>query len=246
MRLLPEVHLVGSGALGFGMTDPHDSHVYLVADGGDAVLVDAGCGLQTAAIAARVAAAGVAPGTVSRILLTHAHADHAAGALGLAEALGARVCASEAVAAVLADGDEVASGLRDARAAGTYPPEVRLSPTPVEVLADGDELAVGSLVITVLETPGHADGHLVYLLHGPGGRAAFTGDLVFSRGRVAVLSTPDSRPVQIGESIRRLSRHDPDTLLPGHGSVVLSGAAEHLRTAVAAFDAGGLPPPLVT
>jgi glyoxylase-like metal-dependent hydrolase (beta-lactamase superfamily II) len=245
MRLLHGVHLVGSGALGACLTDPHDSHVYLVEDGGDAVLIDAGCGLQPERIVAQVAAAGVEPSAVSRVVVTHAHADHAAGARAMAERLDARVLASAPAAAVLAAGDEVAAGLRDARAAGTYPPEVRLLPTPSGVLSDGDELRVGALVLTALDTPGHADGHLCLLLRAGGRLVAFTGDLVFSRGRVAVLSTVDSRPAALGGSIRRLAELGPDALLPGHGSFVLSGASDHLAVAVSAFNAGGLPPALL-
>ncbi len=76
IRLGPRVTLVGSGRLGFGLTDDHDAHVYLLDGGTDAVLIDAGCGLASARIAANVRAVlGDRP--VSRILLTHAHADHA-------------------------------------------------------------------------------------------------------------------------------------------------------------------------
>ena len=245
MRLLPGVHLVGSGALGNSMTDPHDSHVYLVENGGDAVLVDAGCGLATNEIREMIQEAGVAPTSVSTVLLTHAHADHSAGARLLADALGAEVLASASVAAIVIAGDEDASGLRRARASGTYSDEVVLEPTPCGVLQDHDEIRVGGLVITTLATPGHADGHLCFLVRIGAVLAAFTGDLVFARGRVALLSTDDSHPAVLAESIRSLAELRPDALLPGHGSFVLSHADEHLRAALEAFDAGRVPTQLV-
>jgi glycosyltransferase involved in cell wall biosynthesis len=79
------VHLVASGRLGLGMSDDHDCNVYLLADGEDAVLVDAGCGLDVDALVERIRVLAMPP--VSRILLTHAHADHAAGAGALAARL---------------------------------------------------------------------------------------------------------------------------------------------------------------
>lgn len=102
VRLTPRVTLVGSGTLGFGLTDAHDSHVYLVDGGTDAVLVDAGCGLAADRIAANVRAC-LGAGPVSRILLTHAHADHAGGAADLARLLGATVMALPPAAAIVAD-----------------------------------------------------------------------------------------------------------------------------------------------
>ncbi|CAB4852220.1 unannotated protein [freshwater metagenome] len=245
MRLLPGVHLVGSGSLGHSITDPHDSHVYLIDGGSDAVLIDAGCGLATDDIIARIIAAGVEPTSVSRVLLTHAHADHAAGARFLADALGAEILASARVAEIVAAGDEFASGLSRARAAGTYPEEVVLTPTHCGVLLDNDDIRVGGLVITALATPGHADGHLCFRVTIGPLMAVFTGDLVFARGRVALLSTEDSRPAVLAESIRRLAKVRPDVLLPGHGSFVLSRAGDHLRMALDAFDTGRVPPQLV-
>lgn len=245
MKLLTGVHLVGSGALGHSLTDPHDSHVYLIEDGGAAVLVDAGCGLASDEILGRILAAGVEPTSVSKVLLTHAHADHAAGARRLAEALGAEIFASEPVAAILIAGDESACGLSLARTAGTYPDDVVLEPTACGVLKDGDEIKVGQLVITARATPGHADGHLCFIAEIAGVLAAFTGDLVFARGRVALLSTDDSRPAVLAQSIRRLAEFYPDVLFPGHGSFVLSHAGDHLRIAVEAFDTGRVPPQLV-
>ncbi|WP_238008818.1 MBL fold metallo-hydrolase [Dactylosporangium sp. AC04546] len=271
VRLTPRVTLVGSGTLGFGLTDPHDSHVYLVDGGTDAVLVDAGCGLAADRIAANVRAClGARP--VSRILLTHAHADHAGGAADLAGLLGATVMALPPVAAIVAAGDEDASGLRTARRAGVYPPGLRPAPVPVRTL-EADELSVGALTIGVHPTPGHAAGHCCFSLReaeaeadveadgdadadadaddgngndaGGGSRTLFSGDLVFARGRVAVLATPDTDLQALGQSLRAVAALEPDVLLPGHGAPVLREAHTHLRTAVEHLDRGALPPGLL-
>jgi len=48
----------------------------------------------------------------------------------------------------------------------------------------GDELKVGSLTVTCLSTPCHTSGHLCYYVRGPGGsdKAVFTGDTLFLGG----------------------------------------------------------------
>ncbi|MET7394935.1 MBL fold metallo-hydrolase [Dactylosporangium sp. NPDC005572] len=243
VRLTPRVTLVGSGTLGFGLTDAHDSHVYLVDGGTDAVLVDAGCGLAADRIAANVRAC-LGAGPVSRILLTHAHADHAGGAADLARLLGATVMALPPAAAIVAAGDEDASGLRTARRAGVYPPGLRPEPVPVQPL-EVDELAVGALTLGIHPTPGHAAGHCCFSLRDAGSHALFSGDLVFARGRVAVLATPDTDLPALGRSLRAVAALQPDVLLPGHGAPVLREAHTHLRTAVDHLDRGALPPGLL-
>jgi glyoxylase-like metal-dependent hydrolase (beta-lactamase superfamily II) len=245
MRLLPGVHLVGSGWLGFGLSDRDDSHVFLVHDGDDAVLVDAGCGLASERIAQHIDDAGVPGGTVSRILLTHAHPDHAAGASSLAELLGAQVLAAPVTADILRRGDEDAAGLTVARAAGLYPPPVRLQAGEVHEIDDGDIVRVGGIELRIIATPGHAAGHLCFAAQLGGRTVLFSGDLVFSRGRVAVLGTPDTDLRQLAASLRRVAALRPDVLLPGHGTPVLDDAFAHLDAAVAALDRQQLPPPLL-
>jgi glyoxylase-like metal-dependent hydrolase (beta-lactamase superfamily II) len=73
----------------------------------------------------------------------------------------------------------------------------------------------------------------------------FSGDLVFTRGRIALLATPDTDPLQLAASIGRVAALEPDILLPGHGSFALTDAAAHLNEALAAFDLHRLPAGLV-
>lgn len=245
MRVLPGVAVVGSGWLGLSVTHRDDCHVYLVSDGKEALLVDSGCGAGTEAIIERIRAVGVDPEAVSRILVTHAHADHAAGAAALAARLDAEIWADPVTAEILRRGDEEAAGMPAARAAGLYPPPVALTPTPARDLIDGAELSVGAIRLHAIATPGHARGHLCFLAEHHGRTVLFSGDLVFARGRVAVLDTLDTDLAALASSLRRVSALRPDAVLPGHGSFVLDGAHEHLAVACAAFDRHELPPALV-
>lgn len=241
MQIQHGLWMVASGWLGFSMSDRHDCHVYLLHDGAEGVLVDAGCGLDAGGILARISRAGIDPRSIRRILLTHCHADHAAGAAALVVATGAEVFCSDWTTRVLAEADEDAAGLTAARRAGTYPPEVRLVPTKATALSDGDQVAIAGVTLTAVETPGHARGHLCFVGRLDEDTIAFTGDLVFGRGRVAVLATADTDVRSFGRSIEHLREFQPDVLLPGHGSLVLSQAAAHLDTALADLRDGVLP-----
>jgi glyoxylase-like metal-dependent hydrolase (beta-lactamase superfamily II) len=230
IRLGRSVWLVGSGELGFGLTSPWDSNVHLVQAEPDWLVVDAGCGRATAQIARNVErVTGGAP--VRAILLTHAHADHAAGAAGLAAALGCEVLALPETAAILSSQDEERAGLTGARAAGTYPPDQTLPRCQVEVLTAGRFAG-----LDVIPTAGHADGHAAYAVRDGDGLAVFTGDLVFSRGRLAVLETPDTDREEFRRSLVRLADLRPDRLYPGHAEPVLSRARECLHAAIANLD----------
>jgi len=83
------------------------------------------------------------------VLETHVHADHVTSAGAIRERTQARTCASPAGAPCV-----------DAR------------------LIDGDRLSLGKLSIEVLETPGHTDDGLSFVIGG----AVFTGDTLFVRG----------------------------------------------------------------
>jgi glyoxylase-like metal-dependent hydrolase (beta-lactamase superfamily II) len=236
------VHLVASGRLGLGISDDHDCNVYLVTDGDDAVLVDAGCGLDVDRLARRIKNLGTPP--VSRILLTHAHADHAAGAGVLAAYLGAEIWSSEDVADILEAGDAERAGLPTAKAAGLYPSSLQYPATRVARRLGAETLVVGGLRIEAVETPGHAVGHLAFLAESGGRRSLFSGDLVFSRGRVVVPGTAEADIGALAASIEAVAELRPNALFAGHAEPVLSGAGEHLAVACRAFRAGNLPPPL--
>lgn len=246
MRIDPHVALVGSGWLGHSLSHPLDCNVYLVGGPERAVLVDAGCGLGTETLLANVERAGVRPEVIEHVLVTHAHPDHAAGAGALAAAVGADVLASPAVAQVLREADEEAAGLAAARRSGTYPPELVMTPTAVSAIGDGTSWELPGVRLQAVRTPGHAVGHLCFVLETERGRAVLTGDLVFARGRVAVLATPDTDVTALHASIRRVAAVAPDVLLPGHGELVLGDAGRHLDVALRALADEQLPPGLVT
>jgi glyoxylase-like metal-dependent hydrolase (beta-lactamase superfamily II) len=231
MQLTEHVYLVGSGALGFDMTDPFDCHVYLIDGGTELALVDTGAGMGHAEILANITAHGFRLDRLRTVLLTHAHADHSGGAAALHEELGALVAASPRAADYVKRGDEAAISLPAAREAGIYPDAYRFAACPVErELREGDEVLVGKRRLTVLETPGHSADHISFLMDGEQ-QVLFAGDAIFHGGKLLLQYIPDCSIWEYGQTVEKLFHLRVDVLLPGHLSISLHGAARHIAAA---------------
>lgn len=217
MKIADRIHIVGSGQSGFNLTDDFDCHVYLLDGGDEYALIDAGGGRDLVGILTQIEADGLDVRRVRKLLLTHAHADHAAGAAGMRDRLGLEVYASPTAARYIREGDERAISLDVARRAGVYPPDFVFRPCPVDVeVGDGARIAVGDLTLEVLETPGHASGHLAYILRLTELTSAFCGDAVFFGGKILLQATWDCSVQESIRSVERLAALSVDGLFPGH------------------------------
>jgi glyoxylase-like metal-dependent hydrolase (beta-lactamase superfamily II) len=243
VRITAETHLVGSGDSGFGLTDRFDCHVYVLDGGSGAALVDTGIGAGVDAILENVEAAGIPRARLRYAFLTHGHPDHSGGAAALRERLPRlQVVASSEVAAWVAAGDEDAVSLETGKRSEFYPADYRFRGCPVErEVGDGDRVRVGALVVEVLETPGHADGHVAFLVEGREGRILFGGDLVFFGGQVSLANTWDCRIQAYAVSMAKLRDARVDALLPGHHFVTATHGQRHIDAANRLFDRGFVP-----
>ena len=248
MKLADRIYLVGSGSMGFDLTDPYDCHVYLLDGGGELALVDVGAGMGAERILENVRRDGFEPDRIRHLILTHAHGDHAGGAARMRRLVGEpAVYLSKAVAGCLRAGDERAASIEVAKQAGIYPSDYRYEACDVDVeLRDGETIAVGELAVTVLDTPGHSDGHVSLLVDAAGQRTLFAGDAIFFGGKILMQATHDCRLDEEIRSLRRLREVAVDALLPGHLTLSLSGGQRHIERANEVLDTLLIPEQIVT
>jgi hydroxyacylglutathione hydrolase len=163
------------------------SNAYLVADpaAGSGVLIDGNDELGP--LLEQVERDGI---EITHILVTHPHGDHIAGLAEARKQLGnPPLVAHEATAAEL---DE----------------EVAVT------LADGEKLQAGGFEVEAIYTPGHAAGHLAFLIDGSD---VFTADVLF-KGTVGGTMAPGASGFDdLKASVMRLLELPPETRVhPGH------------------------------
>ncbi|OQY28889.1 MAG: hypothetical protein B6244_05645 [Candidatus Cloacimonetes bacterium 4572_55] len=149
--------------------------------------------------------------TVTHIVSTHAHIDHAAGAAGLKQATGAAFCLHPDEIPLLQQLNEHGS-IFDLPISGI--PEVD------HPLRQGDSLAVGDLKLNVIETPGHSPCGICLLRK----NMLFVGDTIFdgSIGRTDLFGG-DYQTLLRSIRDRILTLPDDVTIYPGHGPATTVG-----------------------
>ena len=156
------------------------------------VLIDAGTG-DPQHLADLEAALGGAP--LARVLVTHAHSDHAAGAPALRQRM---------------------PGVRVAKM--PWPERDTRYPVNWERLDDGDIVEAGDSTLTAVHTPGHAVDHLCFW-HEPT-RTLFCGDLAVKGTTVVIPASAGGDLTLYLASIERVLALAPARLLPAHGPVI--------------------------
>ena len=156
-----------------------DNYIWLLHDGLRAVVVDPGdaAPVHSALDSLKLTLAG--------ILVTHHHADHVGGLVGLRARLQGPV----------------------------YGPAGESIPGPCVPLNDGDSINVMGLKFSVIDVPGHTAGHIAYLQQAAAGTPLpapllFCGDTLFSAGCGRLF---EGTPAQMAHSLARLSGLPPDT-----------------------------------
>ena len=143
-----------------------------------------------------------------KILITHAHIDHAGATADLAERLNLPIEGP-------ARGDQswIDQLPQQSRMFGF--PAAR-SFTPDSWLDDGDRVSVGNQQFDVIHCPGHTPGHVVFV-H-PIERIAIVGDVLFE-GSIGRTDFPGGSHPQLVSSIREklFPLGDDIVFIPGHG-----------------------------
>lgn len=243
MQIDPNVYLVGSGQLGFDMTEALDCNIYLFAAGGSYILFDAGAGLDVDQIFRICECDGLDPAKINHLFLTHAHTDHGGGTAHLRDRLDLTIYASASTAKIVSTGDEEAVSLPAARAAGSYPIDYVYRACPVDkILEAGEVVEIGPVTIELISTPGHSHDHHCYLATNAGKRYLIGGDAIFFGGKIVLQNTYDCNVPESIQSIQRLATYSFEALLPGHLNFSLRNGQRHIEAACAIIERLGCPP----
>ena len=101
-----------------------------------------------------------------------------------------------------------------------------------DTYTEGAQIAWGSASLTVLETPGHTDGSVTYLVDVDDKRFAFSGDLIYDEGKLWELyslqkgqQTSDYHGFlgardELKQSLEKIRQASPTALIPTHGAVM--------------------------
>ena len=206
-----------------------NSFAFVDADG-QVTLVDCGLKRAPATIVAGLAGIGKTPADVTRIILTHAHGDHAGGGRDMVER-----CAVDGADIHQDDATYIREG-RNAPAADTTMGRLMsrggpasFDPFPISgELVDGQVLDVAG-GLRVLHTPGHSPGH-VSLLHEESG-VLITGDAIFNMawGMMWPLATVCTSASQNKRSAHVLGEVDYKVAAFTHGPEIRDKAREAVR-----------------
>jgi hydroxyacylglutathione hydrolase len=170
------------------------SNAYLVADGvgGKGVLIDGNDDLGP--LLKQAEEDGI---EITHVLLTHPHHDHIAGLAEARRQLGDPPLVAHA---------EAAAEIEQA----------------VETIGDGETLRTGDLEIEAISTPGHAAGHVAFLVNGSD---VFTADVLF-KGTVGGTMAPGASGfADLKASVMKLMELPPQTQVhPGHREATTIGS----------------------
>ncbi|MEY1660827.1 MBL fold metallo-hydrolase [Isoalcanivorax beigongshangi] len=163
------------------------------------------------AIEAAIAELG---GEVEKILVTHAHIDHAGAVADLAERFAIPVEGPHR------DDQFWIDMLPQQSAMFGFPPARAF--TPDRWLEHGDQVTVGEQTLQVLHCPGHTPGHVVFFA--ADARLAVVGDVLFA-GSIGRTDFPRGDHAALVDSIRNrlFPLGDDVAFIPGHGPMSTFG-----------------------
>ncbi len=186
---------------------PFGENAYIIGDEttGEGALIDPGD--EATRIALAVEGTGL---EIGQIIVTHAHIDHVGAVAALVDEYACPVLMHEEAEAMLKTVPQQAlmMGLRFGKV-----------PKVDRHIGDDEVLEVGPLRLRSLYTPGHAPGHLAFLVENEG--VVFSGDALFagSVGRVdlpggsmeVLMHSIEEKLLPLPDDTRVLSGHGPET-----------------------------------
>jgi len=235
MKIFKDIYLVGSGK--YGLSHSFDCNIYLIKCENELVLIDSGAGVEVKSIFENIKNDGLRPENISKVIVTHSHADHVGGCKKIKEKTGCKIYAPWGADKIIeGKTNEGEEGLRIAKKSGLYSPEYEYPHAKIdEVIQDKDRIKIGNEELRAICVPGHSKYSTCFLLEKNERRILFTGDTVFFNGAIGLLNFPGSSLADYRENIDKLSGLSIDVLLPGHEMFVLRDGQMHIDKAVEAL-----------
>ncbi len=148
--------------------------------------------------------------TVSHILVTHTHRDHAPLSRALAEAVGgAPILAAKPHGPTVHASDALDQAAMDEDDDADFKADV--------ILSDGDRIEGDGWTLEAMATPGHASNHMAFALREE--NALFSGDHVMGWS-TTVVAPPDGDMTAYMDSLDRVLARGFSTLWPTHGPAI--------------------------
>jgi glyoxylase-like metal-dependent hydrolase (beta-lactamase superfamily II) len=212
MRVVPNVHkfVIHIGSV----------NIYLITDGDEMTMIDAGFAQSTPYILSRIKRLGFKPTDLKHILITHADIDHAGGITRLKEATGAKVYAGKVAADALAEGVSSREIHTDPVGKRVYKKveDLAFPQGEVDVVLEPDQVLPVLGGLRAVPTPGHTPCHYSYFLEDE--QVLFTGDSLRTLGWRATINNFKFLIWDRGEMRRSMERQHalkPRYVCPGHG-----------------------------
>ncbi len=220
------------------------SNAGLIRDGEASLLVDTlfDMALTRDMLTAMEDATGIGAGRIGTIVNTHANGDHCHGNGCCPQA---EIIASEASAREMAEVPPATLAMFKAAGAklgpaGAYFADV-FAPfdfdnveerTPTRTFSGAMDMKVGDKAVRLIEVgPAHTGGDV--LVHVPGDRAVFTGDILFIDGTPLMWAGPVANWIRACETIIRM---DVDVIVPGHGPITDKAGVRRVADYLAYVD----------
>ena len=220
------------------------SNAGLIRDGEASLLVDTlfDMALTRDMLTAMEDATGIGAGRIGTIVNTHANGDHCHGNGCCPQA---EIIASEASAREMAEVPPATLAMFKAAGAklgpaGAYFADV-FAPfdfdnveerTPTKTFSGAMDMKVGDKAVRLIEVgPAHTGGDV--LVHVPGDRAVFTGDILFIDGTPLMWAGPVANWIRACETIIAM---DVDVIVPGHGPITDKAGVRRVADYLAYVD----------
>ncbi len=241
----PGIEELGGGIFRVPLPLPNDGlravNVYVLTSTDGLLLIDGGWALADSAdeLERALREIGCELDEIRRFLVTHLHRDHYTQAVALRSRFGATVSLGEGERPNLdriqdwLTGRQPAEDFAQLRRAGAKPlldllnarrgkdvPDPENWLPPDEWLADRSEVLVGDRRLTVIATPGHTRGHVVF--HDAAAAQLFAGDHVLPHITPSIGFEPKRAAFPLRDyldSLRLMFQLPDARLLPAHGPV---------------------------